>query len=257
MKKLVVLVLTLGWLVSNGQREPILPYGNYSPKEVKEFANGDSPKAKKFSLYLLHKTGESNIDSLFQKVVVIDTLLEAGSYDNSCWDVQAQELKFFLGKRFKGEVTLYRNKIFETILYKDTCVNILNTPRKYFGLIDDDQPIPVINSLPSQTTTIYNLNFNVTIADKKTPDLHFPPAPKEHKKIKVGKIILIGGGSGLLATAIAVVVKALLGNHHHDLIVQDVPGGVPGGAPLTKPTVPPVVPPVPPSGGPGGAPLTK
>ncbi|MFA6392751.1 MAG: hypothetical protein WCW54_01550 [Candidatus Paceibacterota bacterium] len=143
MKKTIVLLFALGWLITNGQRQPILPYGHYSPRQVKNFANGDSPKAKKVSAYLLLKTGESSINSLFQKVVVKDTILEAGTYENSYWDVPTQELKFFPGKRFEGEITLYQNKIFETILYKDTCVNILNTQRKYFGLIEEDQPVPV------------------------------------------------------------------------------------------------------------------
>lgn len=240
-KTIVVLLLTLGWLITSGQRQPILPYGHYSPRQVKVFANSNSLKAKQFSAYLLHKTGESTINSLFQKVVVKDTTLEAGSYQNSYWDVPTQEIKFFVGKKFIGEVTLYQNKIFETILYKDTCVNILNTRRRYFGLISEDQPTPVVAPPPSKKEESHDWRTYVVPVQ--------PPPPLviiEHSGFYKWQVRNGWWADPLVAIGVGFIAHD---RNHQWYLWFEKGRGNPGGAITTTTTTD--------TGGPGGAPTTK
>lgn len=175
-----VLILILNGLVSSGQRQPILPYGHYGPSEIKSFVEGDSPKAKQYKDLLLHKTGEDNLDSLLKKVFIRDTTFEAGVYDNTCWDVSTQKVFPFLGEYFKGKVYVYRNKIFEMVLWKDTCANILNTGRRYLNLIPEDQPHKVVKvdslgggTIINNTTTniVNNYGAKDTIPNKSLENL--------------------------------------------------------------------------------------
>lgn len=146
MKKLWVflLVTLVSVQVFAGQKLPILTYGDYSPVEVERFAKGVSSKAKQFKTILLSKTGESSIESLFQKVTVKTITLEAGDYDNSCFNTTTQKIEFFLGKQFTGKVAVYNNGNEEIILYKCACANILNARSTSVvnngGLIDEDLP---------------------------------------------------------------------------------------------------------------------
>jgi len=186
-----------------GQRQPILPYGNYCPKEVEKFAKGNSSKAKQYTTLLLQKTGESSIESLFQKVVVKDTTLEAGTYENSYWDVKTQKIKFFPGKKFTGEVTLYNNKIYEDILYKDTCINLLNAQKRFLGLIKEDQTFSPgfgeTKELPQKLDLPKDIGSSVVVKEPdevKVPDLNLPPVVAKKKTWPwiVGGAVLAGTG---------------------------------------------------------------
>lgn len=123
------------------QDQPLMPYGNHNPSEVKSFALGGTSKQIQYKNYLLLKTGESGIRILFQKVrVVKDTLLQAGSYQNSCWNVQKGLIKFYEGREYAGDVTVYEDGSRKIILYKNDCANLLNCKTEYFTLNNADLP---------------------------------------------------------------------------------------------------------------------
>lgn len=242
-----VLILTLVWSVSSGQRQSIKPYGNYNPDEVKSFALGNSAKAKQFAEDILRRTGEENIDSLFKKVYIVkDTLLKAGTYDNSYWDVPSQKIVYFSGKEFSGEVSVYKNRIFETVLYKDTCVNALVTRKKYFGLIDEDQPNVVVDSTKTVSgTTIINNTTNVNnYYTKKDTTLNESlnhlgtqkDTTKTFFETTVGKVLL----TSALATLTGVGIKYLFFNEKEKpIIIVQPPVVIP---PIVIPPV--VIPPI-------------
>lgn len=143
MKKLLcVLMLILGWLVSFGQRQPILPYGNHSIAEIKTFSESGSEKSNQWKSIILGMTQEESMEAVLKKVSIVDTILKAGVYQNSCWNTQTKKIEFFLGKQFKGKVALYKGNDSEIILYKDTCANILKVSAKKFNisLSDNDEP---------------------------------------------------------------------------------------------------------------------
>lgn len=262
MKKLVLMLLLVTcWLMAKGQKQPILPYGDYSPVEIERFAKGSSAKARQFAELILLKTGETNLSELFQNVFVKDTVLEAGSYKNSCWNTETSRIEFFPGKKFIGKVGLYNNKKFEQVLYKGACGNILDTPKKLLGLIEEDLPYykptqvqsvvivekperfsrPIVSNYQPQQKV--DINFNPTIVVKNVV--------AKKAELKIWKVVIPVGAMAL--AAIAILTKK--GNTNifiNNPSREPTPGG-PGGAPVTPPDTPPVVDP----GGPGGANTTK
>lgn len=265
MKKVMLLLLLVTcWLMANGQRQPILLYGDYSPNEIERFAKGGSSKARQFAEIILLKTGETNLSVLFQNVFVKDTFLLEGSYKNSCWNTETGRIEFFLGKKFKGKVGIYNNGKFELVLYKGACANILEVKKKLLinssiiGLNNEDLPYKPARIQPVVETP--ERNNRPVVVNNYTPqqnvDIVFKPTiivnPTKKVELKIWKVVIPVGAMAL--AAIAILTKK--GNTNifiNNPSREPTPGG-PGGAPVTPPVVTPTVDP---GGGPGGANTTR
>lgn len=141
MKNVLILASVLMFGLCAAQKQPLfISKGNHNPTEVESFALGNSSKAVQYRNYLLLKTGESDIVSLFKKVSVENYTLVAGSYQNSCWNTSTNLIEFYSGKEFTGDVTVYTNDSKRIILYKNNCGNLLNCREEVITLSDEDLP---------------------------------------------------------------------------------------------------------------------
>lgn len=269
MKKLfLVLILAMNWLVSNGQTGPVFPYDNPSKQKLYNLATSDTPKGNAFIDYMVNviniglrdttfRVSQLDVDDIFANLFLEEFYLNEGEYSNSGYNPSREKMIPGIGHAWNGFGWVYRKGNFSLRLIKGDCANILRTRVLRKNVSPPNSPPPSQTpplpfgpglgtpTLPQATGQRVNQSVQDLGVSSKTKE------KEEKKEIKIGKVVLIGGGSGLLATAIVFLVKALLNNHqHHD-------SGEPGGAPVTRPVVVPpvIIPPVVP-GGPGGAPTT-
>lgn len=104
MRNLLVLALVLFGLECLGQRQALLGYRYNGVSEVKRFLTdsltAETSKAVQFKNFLFLKTGESNLDKLFSKIKIgsVDTTLLGKSYQNSCWVLDTNMIRTYLGQ---------------------------------------------------------------------------------------------------------------------------------------------------------------
>lgn len=165
MKKIILFLAlflitgVLNYVIGQDNLQPVRKY-LYKKGEPKKYYSMSSMKDftlknKKYRENLLNLTGASDVKSLFENArSVPDTTLPAKSYWNSAYDPISGEYVPRLGKKYRGNITVYEsreNGIYKKIfLYKDECGNA-NGVKLRKGYEDDSQGVEEIES--SETTT--------------------------------------------------------------------------------------------------------
>lgn len=271
MKKLVcILILTISWLISNGQLyPPIQPYqeNDYSLDQVKSFAMASTELSSSWRKELLEIVnnglaeagenmvlGESNISWILDHVVYERRSL---SYFTNSRRI-GNKVNFFLDKSsFDGMVGVFKYGKCNLIIYKTKCMNLLK-----ISVVVVNQFPPQINPEPKpdngfRKTNVDELDYTSSIIIKKVPEEYINPNNMfvtETIRTKTWFGRHWGWFAGVfVASGLTVGGIRLHNNHHHH------DDGGPGGAPKTPPVITPppvIIPPVVVPGGPGGAPKT-
>lgn len=178
MKKLVVIILVLSAFAFEfecyAQKLPIREYlkndSVYTIESMKKFYLENTPISNQCERYLLSKTKEKDIESLFKNIIVIDTTLEAGVYKNSCWNVSDGLLDFFPGKKFTGKVAVYKKGKERIPLFKMKCGNVLDEAEKT-ELKEEDKPYKPDLKIDKDTTVVKKDRGQTGTNDSKTDTL--------------------------------------------------------------------------------------
>jgi|GEM_PF-5465093 len=130
MKSLLVIAFMLilfGECNAQHKYQPVFPYSDYTWQQIQDSIVGDSPRAEQLRNYLLELTGEINLENVFAKSYLVDTILQENSYQNSGWDPKKDELAFYPGKYYKGPVGVYQDVV-KKIFCKGKCINAIAPP---------------------------------------------------------------------------------------------------------------------------------
>lgn len=230
MKKLVLLFIVL--LIARtglGQNsEPARRYLSvkgeekkyYSTESMKSFALEDNPKSKQFRELLLSKTGKNDINSVFENIRIVDTTLEAGTYRNSDWNPVSGKFEPFIGKYYKGKVTIRRQENGETkLLYKNACGNMLNFEEYDISLkfkgVTKEAPVKTQNVIKVATYANGLKQFTpakviprmdaINTMGNKTP--YIPPLKQRRQISDFGKIAIAVGATVVVGTVAFLIWK--------------------------------------------------
>lgn len=177
-EKLVLAMLIFAFafgLECSAQKLPIRPYlkgdSVYSLESMRLYYKENTPVSNQCVKYFLLKTGEKDLNSLFKKVITIDTTLKAGTYQNSYWDVPTGTLKFCSGKEFTGKISVYKEGKNTKLLFKNKCGNALD--ELVDGLSDEDLPYGEDkNSLKKDDSSAKKQKGKVYYVDTKNQKVH-------------------------------------------------------------------------------------
>ena len=212
MKRIVViLVLTINWLISNGQTGPVFQYTHPSKQTLKELAKEETVKGYVYRTYLINrinlglkdttfKVSESYIDFIFNHLYLEEVYLSEGNYMNSGYDPSLRKMNQSIGHKWQGFAWVFRIGTYSIILIKEDCGNILTVSpiRKFVPSLNTEVQKPIIER------PLSNKNDWVFQEPKKLYEpkvnLYLPPASKEKKKIKIGWVV-IPVGVAILGTA--------------------------------------------------------
>lgn len=266
MRKFVcILILTICWLVSNGQLyPPIQPYqeNDYSLSQVKRFAMASTELSSNWRTELLSivnnglaEAGENMVLDESSIYWILDHVnyerRNLVSFTNS--RKIGNKIDFFPDhSNFDGMVGIFKYGKCSLVLFKTRCMNLLKVSVQIVQVEPKPQNNPEPTPPPRKTPSL-NFNFPEDLggplptAEEKQLKLYFPPAPKERGKIKIWiftipLVAIIGGGIYFFTHN----KKASNGGGPGGAPITHDSGGDAGGAQTTTDT-----------GGPGGAKTTK
>jgi hypothetical protein len=209
MRKLVViLILTLGWLNSNGQLyPPIQPYleNDYSVNQVKRFALAETELSSNWRAEFLSiiNTGlanagesmvvnESNIDWVMSQIVY-----ERRSLNNFTNSRRiGNKIDFFSDSHFDGMVAVFVYNKCNLVVFKTRCMNLLkNTGQSSFQRVPD-QIVPEVKKDVKISSFSFPEDLGGSIVETKQVQQKawsYEPPVKQRKKFFKRPVVIIGG----------------------------------------------------------------
>lgn len=131
----MILLLTIVWLVSNGQTGPVFQYTTPSKETLKSLTLEESSKGYAYRNYLIGVVAESLIDTLkisekstdliFNNLFFEEVYFEEGEYKNSGYDSTAKKMVPSIGHEKTMFVWVVRIGSYIIPLIKGDCGNIL------------------------------------------------------------------------------------------------------------------------------------
>lgn len=232
MRKLVViLVLTLGWLNSNGQLyPPIQPYleNDYSLSQVKSFALAETELSSNWRAEFLSiiNTGlanagesmvvnESNIDWVMSQIVY-----ERRSLNNFTNSRRiGNRIDFFSDSHFDGMVAVFVYNKCNLVVFKTRCMNLLkNTGQSSFQRVPD-QIVPEVKKEVKISSFSFPEDLGGSIVENKQVQQKawsYEKPPPVRKKLFRRTGVVIGGvvvGLGIGGLIYALLHKNAVSPH--------------------------------------------
>jgi len=138
-KFLCILILTLSWLVSNGQTGPVFQYTHPSKQTLLELALSKTIEGYVYRNYLVEKinlglvdttvrVSRANIISIFEHMFLEEVYLKEGSYMNSGYNPLKTKMDPSVGHEWTGFAWVFRMGTYVIIIIKEDCGNILTVP---------------------------------------------------------------------------------------------------------------------------------
>jgi hypothetical protein len=134
-KSVMILVLAMIWLISNGQTGPVFQYTNPSKEELKSLALEESARGYAYRSYLADVVGKAlsdtldisseNIDWIFNHLFLEEVYFEEEEYKNSGYDPKTQKMDPSRGHEKTMFVWVLRVGSYAIPLIKGDCGNIL------------------------------------------------------------------------------------------------------------------------------------
>ena len=252
MKKFVfVLILTMNWLISNGQTGPVFQYTHPSKQTLLGLALSETIEGSVYRNYLVDKinlglrdttlrVSNSNISSIFDHLFLEEVYLEEGSYDNSGYDPSKKRMNPSLGHKWTGFAWVFRIGTYTIILIKEDCGNIL-TVQVIRKVIFVPQPRPEPRPEPSPIPDWRTYQAPRKVYPNQAPLIPVFVPIVFKQRTWVGKHI-VPIVIAFVATSATIYVVA---NHdrHHDVIPPTVeprtmPPGIPAVPVVPTPGVP-------------------
>lgn len=165
-KSLIILILVMVWLGSNGQTGPVFQYNHPSKKELQDLAMSENVKGYRYRSYLIDKINlglsdtnlrlsDSNLEFIFNNLFLEEIYLEEGGYLNSGYDPVNSKMNPSVGHKWKGFVWVFRVGTFSIPLIKEDCGNILVAPvmRKKINMPPPSSPNNPPPTIPANNFT--------------------------------------------------------------------------------------------------------
>ncbi len=239
----IIFILTLGWLKSNGQTGPVFQYTNPSKQEIYSLATEESPKGYAFRTYLLDVINSGlkdttlrvslvNINDVFNNLYFEEIYLEEGKYLNSGYNPSKRKMVPSVGHQWTGFGWVYKIGTFSIKTLKGDCANILSAmPVRSFVLQSSFPPLPKNSEVKTASFNFPEDLGGSAIVTKEQPvqkPWSYEPPVKHKKKFFRRTGVVIGGvvvGVGLGGLVYAILHKK--GSSEH--------GTMSGGRPFVDP----------------------